>query len=185
MAAAAVLAACFGLFGGVWALRPVELAARARQYRVQFTILDFLALISYFAVPLGLMAAVGERSREEPAFALILSIGGCFVAWVIWWSGVRRASQAGVRDSRKRLLLIGVIVPLTYAVCIVGTLMVPVMIVHFLGGKPPAPVWVYAVIMAWVGYFWGVRRGVQWVLKAEAPKVEATDPWSGSGDESE
>jgi hypothetical protein len=104
---------------------------------------------------------------------------------MIWWSGVRRASQAGVRDSRKRFLLIGVIVPLTYLASIVGTVMVPPMIVNYFRDEPPAPLWVYAVIVAWVGYFFAARRGVLWVVEVEAPKVEGTDPWSevddGSG----
>jgi hypothetical protein len=174
----AFFAVVYSLWGGPYVLRPMDLAAKAKVAPVQFTILDFLSLTAYLAVPLAFVAGISKVGPGERAAAEFIMWGGGLIAVLIWWGSVRTAAKAGIRHTGKRLLMVGVVVPLTYPMSLIsGFVIAGLLVEHFAGGKT-APAWVYIVITAWLAYFFIARRVVVWILSADAEKPQASDPWS-------
>ncbi len=176
----AVAVVLFGFWGGPYVLRPMDLAAKAKTAPVQFTILDFFSLTAYFAVPL---AVVGNISRTGPggqAAVNILLIGGTVIAVLIWWGSVRTAAKAGIHHTAKRFLMVGIIVPITYPMSLMGGFAIAAILMeNFRHGKA-VPQWLYLVSMVWLLYFVIARRIVVWILSADVPKEVEGNPWSNS-----
>src|SRR5262245_7175140 len=82
--------------GAAFVLQPLDRAAKAKRALVQFTILDFLSLTAYFAVPLAVVAHFAKNQPGSRDDVTIQMISGCFIAWIIWWGSVRTAAKAGV-----------------------------------------------------------------------------------------
>jgi hypothetical protein len=178
--ALAFIALGFSFWGGAFVLRPMDQAAKAKTAPVQFTILDFFSLTAYFAVPLALVAGIARNEPGAQRAMLITAIGGCLVAWLIWWGSVRTAAKAGIRHVWKRLLMIGLVVPLTYAVTLVGGAYVCWLIGDRAAHDKPTSLWFYLIIATWAAYFFIARRIVLWILSADAPKEAVGNPWSES-----
>jgi hypothetical protein len=174
----AFFAVVFSFWGGPYVLRPMDRAAKAKVAPVQFTILDFLSLTAYLAVPLAIVAGISKVGPGERAAAEFIMWGGGLIAVLIWWGSVRTAAKAGIHHTGKRLLMVGVVVPLTYPMSLLsGFGIAGLLMEHFAGGKT-APAWVYFVIAAWLAYFFLARRVVVWILSADAEKPQTSDPWS-------
>jgi hypothetical protein len=177
-AALAVAVVTLSFFCAALVLQPMDRAARAKVALIQFTVLDFLSLTAYLAVPL---AAVAQLTKNQPGSRdgnTTWMVIGCAVAGLIWWGSVRTAAKAGIRHPWKRLLMIAVIVPLTYAVALVGGLYVGFQIGHYVGNRQPAPPLFYFATLSWLAYFLIARRLVVWILSADAAKAQANGPWS-------
>jgi hypothetical protein len=174
----ALAAVLFGFWGGPYVLRPMDKAAKAKFAPVQFTILDFFSLTAYYAVPLAFVAAISKSAPGGQFAANTILIGGGSVATLIWWGSVRTAAKAGIRHTWKRLLMIGLIVPLTYPMSLMGGGFVVNLIYQLIRRGQTAPLWFYLIIPAWIAYFFIARRVVLWILSADAPKEETGDPWS-------
>jgi hypothetical protein len=173
----ALLAMAISFTGGFLVLRPMDRAAKAKVAPVQFTILDFLSLTAYFAVPLGFTARLARAEGARHGAVTTLMVIGCGVAWLIWWGSVRTAAKAGIRHPWKRLLMIGMIVPMTYAVTLIGGAIVARFVGNCAFGLQAATPAAAALVAAWLAYFVIARRIVVWILSADAPTVEAVDLW--------
>jgi hypothetical protein len=179
--AAAILGilTCFASpFVAAWVLRPMDNAARWKRAPVQFTMLDFLSLTAYFSIPLGLSSRIRGDSAEARGGFIVLSIGGCLIAFLIWWGSVRTAARAGISNPRKRLLMIGVIVPLTYAIGLVGGPIAGLLLASDFQRPLQIPLWAWLLPVFVVGSFIACRKIVGWILAHDAPRKIAQNPWS-------
>ena len=165
-------------FVAAWVLRPMDKAARWKRAPVQFTMLDFLSLTAYFSIPLGLSSRIRGDSSEARGGFIVLSIGGCLIAFLIWWGSVRTAARAGINNPKKRLLMIGAIVPLTYAIGLVGGPAAGLFLAS--GFERPGQVlpgaWVLPPLVG--ALFLACRRTVTWILAHDMPRKTAKNPWT-------
>jgi len=119
----------------------------------------------------------GDSSEARGGF-IVLSIGGCLIAFLIWWGSVRTAARAGINNPKKRLLMIGAIVPLTYAIGLVGGPAAGLFLAS--GFERPGQVlpgaWVLPPLVG--ALFLACRRTVTWILAHDMPRKTAKNPWT-------
>ena len=165
-------------FAAAWVLRPMDKAARWKKAPVQFTMLDFLSLTAYFAVPLGLSSRVRGDSPEANSGFIGLSACGCLIAFLIWWGSVRTAARAGINNPKKRLLMIGAIVPVTYAIGLVGGPAAGLFLAWGFEHALQAPLWAWLLPLLVGASFVALRETVGWILAHDVPRKSAANPWS-------
>jgi peptidoglycan/LPS O-acetylase OafA/YrhL len=111
----------------------------------------------------------------------VLLIFGCIAAILIWSKTVATAAKAGITQPRKRLLMIGFIVPVTFVAAIVfGPLLVYVLCFAFID-RPQTPTpspWLYLPTVALAGVLFACRRTVDWILTPQLEVVPEEDLWS-------
>lgn len=103
--AALILAAIMGRI----ILGPLQRAARRAGQPTQFFLTDFVWLLIQVQATLGLVSAFVERNPAW-AFYTVLAFLGCALT-AMWWGAVRALSQAGVRGTLRRAVLILVLLP--------------------------------------------------------------------------
>jgi hypothetical protein len=90
-------------------LGPLRKAARAGRHRTQFYMTDFVWLLIQLQAALGLVSAYVERN---PAWAFYTVLGFlAFALTLMWWGALRALSQAGVKSTLRRAILILVLLP--------------------------------------------------------------------------
>jgi hypothetical protein len=90
-------------------LGPLRKAARAGRHRTQFYMTDFAWLLIQLQAALGLVSAYVERN---PAWAFYTVLGFlAFALTLMWWGALRALSQAGVKSTLRRAILILVLLP--------------------------------------------------------------------------
>ncbi len=98
-----------------WVLGPLDRAAKNRNYPIQFSLSDVLCL--FVQVQLALAGpAILLRATEEKAQVVGITIAIVAVALVllVWWTGVRTLSRAGVHGTIGRITTLTVIIPFGY-----------------------------------------------------------------------
>ena len=97
-----------------WVLGPLDRAAKDRRYLIQFTLADFLCLFVQtqllLAIPAALFHGVEDRRPVIAVTVVIIAL-----VLLVWWTGVRTLSRAGVHDTRGRALTLVIGIPVGYA----------------------------------------------------------------------
>jgi MFS family permease len=168
-----------GTFGcGAYILRPLDRAARKRKQSVHFTIIDALALVTHLSIPLGFIGRISERDGRSGSGAGVLVGFGCFAAVLIWYGTVATAARAGITHPMKRLLMIGLIVPLSFVATIVfGPLLSMLLYNLFAPTYDHISPWLYLLEIGLAVIIIGCRRAVDWILREPeaATPVDETD----------
>jgi hypothetical protein len=161
---ALILLPIVGTFGcGAYILRPLDRAARKRKQKVHFTIIDALALVTHLSIPLGF---IGRISRDERSSAGVLVGFGCFAAVLIWYGTVATAARAGITSPMKRLLMIGLIVPLTFVATIVFGPLLSMLLYNLVArSHDRISPWLYLLEVGLTVIIIGCRRAVDWILR--------------------
>jgi hypothetical protein len=99
-----------------WVLGPLDRAAKNRRYPVQFSLADFLCLFVEVQLALG-GPALAFRSMEGKwmGLAVFVSIVIVAVVLLVWWTGVRTLSAAGIHGTFARALTLSVGIPIGFA----------------------------------------------------------------------
>jgi hypothetical protein len=105
------------VIGVMWVLGPIGRAAKNRSYPVQFTLADFLCLFVLVQLALAGPAILLRRSNERndpvtTACTLVAAIVGLMV--LLWWSGVRTLSRAGIHNTFARAVTLTIAIPFGY-----------------------------------------------------------------------
>jgi hypothetical protein len=95
-----------------WILKPLDRAAKFRRAPVRFSIGDFLCLFLAIQIPLSAVYRFIEPG-EESLFWLFFIITW-IVGPLIWYSGARTLSKAGVVRGAHRFAFLGLVMPLVY-----------------------------------------------------------------------
>jgi hypothetical protein len=106
------LAWAIGYGFGYWILKPLREAALKPPPPTQYRLPDLFVLLGVFFV-VGLPFAFGAPSDERLIFAELLFVWSLCAAW--WWWGLRLLSGAGITHRWRRVLCLGVAVPLACA----------------------------------------------------------------------
>jgi hypothetical protein len=107
---------CVVYFAIRWVLGPLDRAAKNRRFSVQFSLADFLCLFVEVQLALGGLALL-LRSQDQ------LLVNGAIVACVvivaavvlIWWTGVRTLSRAGIHGTFARAVTLTIGIPFGFA----------------------------------------------------------------------
>jgi MFS family permease len=158
------IVATFG--SGIYVLRPLDRAARRFKNTVHFTIIDALALVTHLSIPLGFVGRISRYDGGSRGQEYLLVGFGCFAAIMIWSATVATAARAGITEPTKRLMMIGLIVPLTFVVTIVFGPLLSVLLYHLFHLSDRISPWLYVLEVSLAVLIIGCRRAVDWILKA-------------------
>lgn len=95
-----------------WILTPIDRAAKFRRASVRFSIGDFLCL--FLAIQIPLAAVYRFVGPDEKQSFWIFTIVTWIIGPLIWFSGARALSKAGVMNGAHRFVFMGLIMPLVY-----------------------------------------------------------------------
>jgi hypothetical protein len=99
-----------------WVLGPLDRAAKNRNYPIQFSLADFLCLFVQVQLVLAWPAQLFRQTPNEKtvgALAIIIAILMGLVL-LVWWTGVRTLSRAGVHGTLARAFTLTVSIPFGY-----------------------------------------------------------------------
>ena len=153
---------------GQWALAPVERRVSPVRLPSQFSLREFLVLITQAQLAI---AAIVWWWGDEAAGALvtIAIIGACLV--VAWWQGTQRLSRSGVTCCLRRCIFLALVNPLagiaiTAALWINGTA-----VLHTCLGKHwPLEPWLIGNLVI-IGAFVICRMLTVWAMRDVTPAV--------------
>lgn len=97
---------------GRWILGPLDRAARNKRCPVQFTLVDFLALMFLFQLPMAFIHSFA--SVNESPLTLPFDIFGWFACAAMWALSVTTLSRAGIESRRHRALFLTLVLPVVY-----------------------------------------------------------------------
>jgi hypothetical protein len=100
---------------GRWIGRPLDQAAKMRERRTQFTIVDFLCLFVLVqpATALIHMIKTGETGSVTPGVPYILDAYAWAAIGAVWWKCCGIMSRAGIDRPWHRIVLIVFVLPIT------------------------------------------------------------------------
>ncbi len=107
----AAFVAPMAMIGG-WILAPIDRAAKFRQAPVRFSIGDFLCLFLAIQIPLSAVYRFIGRGEERPFWMFFVI--SWIVGSVVWYTGARILSRAGVINGSHRFVFMGLVLPLVY-----------------------------------------------------------------------
>ena len=110
-----------------WVLGPLDRAARNRSYPVQFSLADFLCLFVQAQLVLAGPALL-FRTMEVKTSAAMVSVLIVALVLVVWWTGVRTLSRAGVHGTLGRAFTLTIAIPFGFA----GAAAIPLLGISFL-----------------------------------------------------
>jgi hypothetical protein len=114
---------------GVWIVWPIERIARLRKGLVRYSIADFACLFIAIQVPLGIItwSTNGATFIDDEQLLFFRRLAGilCVTGILIWWGAVRAISFCGIQRGWRRILFLGVIVPIVFYGLIPFSLLVP------------------------------------------------------------
>lgn len=100
-----------------WVLGPLDRAAKNQPYPVQFTLADFLCLFVEVQLTLaGPSLAFGTMQDKSPAIGVTVALTATVL--LVWWTGVRTLSRAGVHGTAGRAFTLIAAIPLGFAAAI-------------------------------------------------------------------
>jgi hypothetical protein len=119
-----------------WVLGPLDRAAKDRQYPIQFSLADFLCLFVQAQLALGGPALLFRHAdRRDQSAAIIVMVFVTALSILLWWSGVRTLSRAGVHGTLARALTLTIVIPFGYVSSIAVALVPLGIIVSFFGSR--------------------------------------------------
>jgi hypothetical protein len=117
-----------------WVLGPLDRAAKNRDYPIQFSIADFLCLFVEVQLALSGPALLFRRiESREMSFAIAVALFTTALAILVWWSGVRTLSRAGVHGTFARAVTLTIVMPFGF-VSSIASAIIPFGILVSLGG---------------------------------------------------
>jgi hypothetical protein len=129
-----LLAFCSAWLAARWMLGPLDRAAKNREYPIQFSLADFLCLFVQvqlvLAGPATLLRATEEKMKVAGVCVVIVAL-----VCLVWWTGVRTLSRAGIHGTIARSAALVVVIPFGYAVSIA----IPVVAIMFAAVANPDP----------------------------------------------
>ena len=150
-----------------WVLLPVVKAGKRGGLPPQFTLADFFCL---FVLIQGWMALVHSflTLDDRPPMTWVFDIFGWVSLGLLWWTGARTLSRAGIRKTWKRSVFLVLIIPYTFLGPIV-VLILPLMIISepwLVGGLA-----LIAEVPA-IALLYGCSRFCRWMVEeAEGSEV--------------
>ena len=171
-------------------LSPMVSATRDSRLPTQFSIADFFCLVLLLQV---WMAAVYLffRGIDQDKFASVCcdAVGGAIFT-MLWWTGVRTLSRAGVRTPWHRCAFLAFVVPSSFAVAIATPFWLTWLALFSITNlfrEPPRPmgppgqmdstllVWVWTVggTLGLLGFVYGINRFTRWVVARAQPPCSA------------
>ncbi len=99
----------------VWVLGPLDQAARNRWYPVQFSLADFLCLFILVDLPMGGIHCCVPNGDGVTGGVIAADILVVVLAALVWWTGVRTLSRAGIHGTWQRGFVLAVVLPVGYA----------------------------------------------------------------------
>jgi hypothetical protein len=95
-----------------WILAPIDRAAKFRKAPARFSIGDFLCLFLAIQIPLAVIYRFVDS--DESQFYWLFTIATWIVGPVMWVTGARTLSKAGIEASGERFVFLGLIMPIVY-----------------------------------------------------------------------
>ncbi len=95
-----------------WILAPIDRAAKFRKAPARFSIGDFFCLFLAIQIPLAVIYRFVEA--DENQFYWLFTIATWIIGPVMWVTGARTLSKAGVEASGQRFVFLGLIMPIVY-----------------------------------------------------------------------
>jgi hypothetical protein len=123
-----------GVTAARWVLGPLDRAAKNHQHPRQFTLADFLCLFVQIQLTLA-GPALAFRQMEDKATVAKIAAVIIGLVLLVWWTGVRTLSRAGVHDTLGRALTLTVAIPFGYAFSIAVSIL-PIGVVASLADGP-------------------------------------------------
>jgi hypothetical protein len=99
----------------VWVLGPLDRAARRRSHPVQFSLADLLCLFILVDLPMGGIHCLVPNGDRTPDGVIAADVVVTLVAALVWWTGVRTLSRAGIHGTWQRSFVLAVVIPAGYA----------------------------------------------------------------------
>ena len=150
-------------------LEPATAALRGR-WTTNFHVADFFPLSLLVSVPLVFVGTMRRYRGEDSPLATLLSVLLVAVFAYIWWRGTVVLSGIGVKDTRRRWVFLGVLIPVAVCGAAIG---LPVLVaMAFAIPRLPRPAmtgWLLSILAVPAIAWWG-RRVTRWVLAG-------TDDW--------
>ena len=107
----------------VWVLGPLDQAARNRWHPVQFSLADFLCLFILVDLPMGGIHYCVPQGDGVTGGVIAADVVVVVLAALVWWTGVRTLSRAGIMAPGGAGFVLAVVIPVGYAgSCIIGCL---------------------------------------------------------------
>jgi hypothetical protein len=123
-------------WSAVWVLGPLDQAAKNRWHPVQFSLADFLCLFILVDLPMGGIHCFVPQGDREMGGVIAADVLVALLAALVWWTGVRTLSRAGIHGTWRRGFVLAVVIPAGYAGSfIVGCL--PFFIIGLWNGNSP------------------------------------------------
>ncbi len=98
-----------------WVLGPLDRAAKNRWYPVQFSLADFLCLFILVDLSLGGIHSCVPKGDGVMGGAIAVDAVVVVLAALVWWTGVRTLSRAGIHGTWRRGFVLVVVIPVGYA----------------------------------------------------------------------
>ncbi len=95
-----------------WILAPIDRAAKFRKAPARFSIGDFFCLFLAIQIPLAVIYRFVETDEDQ--FYWLFTIATWIVGPVMWVTGARTLSKAGIEASGQRFVFLGLIMPIVY-----------------------------------------------------------------------
>jgi hypothetical protein len=95
-----------------WILAPIDRAAKFRKAPARFSIGDFFCLFLAIQIPLSVIYRFVDA--DENQFYWLFTIATWIIGPVMWVTGARTLSKAGVEASGQRFVFLGLIMPIVY-----------------------------------------------------------------------
>ena len=95
-----------------WILAPIDRAAKFRKAPARFSIGDFFCLFLAIQIPLAIIYRFVDS--DESQFYWLFTIATWIVGPVMWVTGARTLSKAGIESSGQRFVFLGLIMPIVY-----------------------------------------------------------------------
>jgi hypothetical protein len=99
----------------VWVLGPLDQAARNRWHPVQFSLADFLCLFILVDLPMGGIHCCVPKGDGVMGGVIAADVVVAVLAALVWWTGVRTLSRAGIHGTWRRGFVLAVVIPVGYA----------------------------------------------------------------------
>jgi len=100
-----------------WVLGPLDRAAKNKSYPVQFTLADFLCLFVEAQLTLA-GPSLAFRTSQVKSWAIVTSAVLMATVLLVWWTGVRTLSRAGVHGTASRAFTLIAAIPFGFAAAI-------------------------------------------------------------------
>jgi hypothetical protein len=99
----------------VWVLGPLDQAAKKRRHPVQFSLADLLCLFILVDLPMGGIQCLVPEGDRVTGGVIAADVVVAGLAALVWWTGVRTLSRAGIHGTWQRSFVLAIVIPAGYA----------------------------------------------------------------------